>query len=75
MIFFEKIMREKHIPLYTLEYVTPVSRADWLGFSIQYELQYTNLVNMLGLASFPEKTKFRVVVKGLLHGWHDDYPL
>jgi len=46
----ERILREKKIPLYSLEYFTPLSSADWLGFSVQYELQYTNLVNMLDLA-------------------------
>lgn len=46
----EEIMRQKGIPLYSLEYFMPLIEADWLGFSIQYELQYTNLINMLDLA-------------------------
>ena len=46
----EKVMREAGLPLFTLEYSTPVKEADWIGFSLQYELQYTNLVNMLDLA-------------------------
>ncbi len=46
----EKLMRDLKIPLYTLEYFTPVREADWIGFSVQYELQFTNLVNMLDLA-------------------------
>jgi len=46
----EKVMREAGLPLYTLEYFTPVREADWIGFSVQYELQYTNLVNMIDLA-------------------------
>ncbi len=46
----EKLMRDNSIPLYTLEYFTPLCTVDWLGFSIQYELQYTNVVNMLDLA-------------------------
>ncbi len=49
----EILMREKHIPLYSLEYLTPVRDADWIGFSVSYELQYTNLVNMLALAGLP----------------------
>ncbi len=49
----ERIMRERHIPLWSLEYVTPVVNADWLGFSIQYELQYGGVVNMLDLAGIP----------------------
>jgi len=46
----EKVMRENDVPLFTLEYFTPVKEADWIGFSVQYELQYTNLVNMIDLA-------------------------
>lgn len=46
----EKVMRDNGIPLYTLEYFTPVRDADWIGFTIQYELQYTNVVNMIDLA-------------------------
>lgn len=46
----EKILREKEIPLYSLEYLEPLADADWLGFSVQYELQYSNVVNMLDMA-------------------------
>jgi len=46
----EKQMRENNIPLYTLEYFSPVKEADWIGITVQYELQYTNVVNMLDLA-------------------------
>jgi radical SAM family uncharacterized protein/radical SAM-linked protein len=49
----EKVMRENGIPLYTLEYFTPVRDADWIGFTIQYELQYSNVVNMIDLAGIP----------------------
>ncbi len=50
----ERIMRDKQIPLYCLEYFKPLKDADWLGFSIQYELQYTNIINMLDLAGIPK---------------------
>lgn len=46
----EKLLRELKIPLYDLEYFSPVKDADWVGFSVQYELQFTNIVNMLDLA-------------------------
>ncbi|MDR2693467.1 MAG: TIGR03960 family B12-binding radical SAM protein [Chitinispirillales bacterium] len=46
----EKVMRSVGLPLFTLEYFSPVREADWIGFSVQYELQYTNLVNMIDLA-------------------------
>ena len=55
----EKILREKKIPLYSLEYFTPISDADWLGFSVQNELQYTNLINMLDLAKIPKLSSER----------------
>ncbi|MFP4241218.1 MAG: TIGR03960 family B12-binding radical SAM protein [Chitinispirillaceae bacterium] len=46
----EEVMRRSDLPLFTLEYFSPVRDADWIGFSVQYELQYSNLVNMLDLA-------------------------
>ncbi len=46
----EKVMRNVGLPLFTLEYFSPVKEADWIGFSVQYELQYTNLVNMIDLS-------------------------
>ncbi len=49
----EQIMREKNIPLWSLEYGEPVAKADWIGFSMQYELQFANLINMLDLAGIP----------------------
>lgn len=55
----EQILREKNIPLYSLEYYTPLAQADWLGFSIQYELQYTNFLNMLDLAGIPKRSTQR----------------
>lgn len=52
----EKQMREYGVPLYSLEYFTPVKNADWIGFSIQYELQYTNVLAMLELAGIAVKS-------------------
>lgn len=49
----ERIMRDRRIPLFDLEYTLPLSETDWLGFTIQYELQYTNVLNMLDLAGIP----------------------
>lgn len=56
----EDILRKKEIPLYSLEYYRPISEADWLGFTLQYELQYTNLVNMLDLAGIPQLSSERI---------------
>ena len=49
----ETRLRELRIPLYSLEYCSPIREADWIGFSVQYELHCTNLLNMLDLAGIP----------------------
>ncbi|MBN2187977.1 MAG: TIGR03960 family B12-binding radical SAM protein [Chitinispirillaceae bacterium] len=55
----EAKMRELHIPLYSLEYLTPVREADWIGFTVQYELHATNILNMLDLAGIPLTSRER----------------
>ena len=46
----EELMREHDLPLFTLESQTPLIEFDVVGFSLQYELSYTNVLNMLDLA-------------------------
>jgi radical SAM family uncharacterized protein len=46
-------MRERGIPLYALESFRPVRTFDVLGFSLAYELTYTNVLMMLDLAGIP----------------------
>ena len=48
-IDFEALMRENEIPLYGLESLDPLTDFDVVGFSLQYELSYTNILNMLDL--------------------------
>lgn len=55
----EDKMRQAGIPLYSLESFTPVNRFDVLGFSLQYELSYSNVLNMLELAGIPVKSADR----------------
>ena len=55
----EEKMRENRIPLFTLETRDPVSEFDFVGFTLQYEMCYTNLLNMLDLAGIPLLTKDR----------------
>ncbi|MCM1578173.1 MAG: TIGR03960 family B12-binding radical SAM protein [Ruminococcus sp.] len=50
---FEKLMREDNIPLYGLESLDPIKEFDFIGFTVQYELCYTNILNMLDLAGVP----------------------
>lgn len=56
---FERIMRENEIPLYALESLDPVKDFDFIGFTMQYELSYTNVLNMLDLAGIPIFAKDR----------------
>ncbi|MGN0604926.1 MAG: TIGR03960 family B12-binding radical SAM protein [Oscillospiraceae bacterium] len=56
---FEKIMRENDIPLYALESFDPIKDFDFIGFTMQYELSYTNVLNMLDLAGVPIWAKDR----------------
>ena len=56
---FEEIMRENDIPLYALESLDPIKDFDFIGFTMQYELSYTNVLNMLDLAGIPIFAKDR----------------
>ncbi|SEH61279.1 radical SAM family uncharacterized protein [Ruminococcus flavefaciens] len=56
---FEAIMRENDIPLYALESLDPIKDFDFIGFTMQYELSYTNVLNMLDLAGIPVYAKDR----------------
>lgn len=52
---FEELMRKNDIPLYGLESLEPIKDFDFIGFTIQYEMCYTNVLNMLDLAGVPVK--------------------
>lgn len=56
---FEAVMRENDIPLYALESLDPVRDFDFIGFTMQYELSYANVLNMLDLAGIPIFSKDR----------------
>ncbi|MGI6722085.1 MAG: TIGR03960 family B12-binding radical SAM protein [Anaerovoracaceae bacterium] len=49
----EALMREEGVPLFSLETKTDVKKFDILGFTLQYEMSYTNILNMLDLAGIP----------------------
>ncbi len=49
----ETQMREKGIPLYGLESRDSLKEFDFVGFTLQYELSYSNILNMLELADIP----------------------
>jgi radical SAM family uncharacterized protein len=46
----EKALRDHEIPLYSLETFTPLAKFDILGFTLQYEMSYSNIANMLDLS-------------------------
>ena len=52
-IDMEQKMREHNIPLYSLENKRPLTDFDMIGFTLQYEMCYTNVLNMLDLAGIP----------------------
>ena len=59
---FEEVMRQNDIPLFALESRDSIKEFDIIGFTLQYELSYTNVLNMLDLAGIPLKSADR---KGL----------
>ncbi len=61
----EEVMRRENIPLYALESKDPLKSFDFLGFTLQYEMSYTNILNMLDLAGIP----IRAAERG------EEYPL
>lgn len=54
-----KIMKDKHIPLFALESQDPIKNFDFLGITIQYEMCYTNILQILDLSEIPLLAKDR----------------
>ncbi len=55
----EEVMRQEGISLYSLESFRPLRDFDLLGFSLQYELSISNVLNMLDLAGIPAWSRER----------------
>ncbi len=55
----EELLRNHQIPLHSLETFTPLRDFDVIGFTLQYELTYTNILNMLDLSGIPLRTRDR----------------
>ncbi len=55
----EKLMRENNIPIHTLESGDAISEFDFVGFTLQYELSYTNILNMMEMGGIPLLAKDR----------------
>src|SRR6516225_9721717 len=58
---FEALLREQRLPLYSLETFTPLREFDAIGFSLQYEVCYTNVLTMLDLGGIPLHGKDRTL--------------
>ncbi|MCX7625843.1 MAG: TIGR03960 family B12-binding radical SAM protein [Candidatus Sumerlaeaceae bacterium] len=76
---FEALLREQNIPLYTLESFRPLAACDVVGFSLQHEMGYTNVLNMLDLGRIPVLAKNRSEADPLIiaggHGAFNAEPL
>ena len=60
-IDFERELRQAGLPLYSLETFTPLREFDVVGFSLQYEVCYTNVLTMLDLGGIPLHAKDRTL--------------
>jgi radical SAM family uncharacterized protein/radical SAM-linked protein len=65
----EKVLRDKRIPLSSLESSIPLNQFDIIGFSLQYELCFTNVLNMLDLSNIPlfstdRDNRFPIIIAG-----------
>ena len=56
---FEAGLREHDLPLYGLETFTPLNQFDVLGFTLQYEISYSNVLTMLDLGRIPLRAEDR----------------
>lgn len=63
---FEEALQQENIPLYALESLDPLSDFDVIGFTLQYELSYTNILNILKLGGVPVLAKDRPSLKNLV---------
>lgn len=58
---FEALLRAERVPLYGLETFTPLRDYDLVGFSLQYEVAYTNVLTMLDLGGIPHRSADRTM--------------
>src|SRR5947209_7564532 len=65
-IDFEALLRQHRLPLYSLETFTPLCDFDVVGFSLQYEICYTNVLTMLDLGRIPLHAKDRTLAHPLV---------
>ncbi|WP_026891350.1 TIGR03960 family B12-binding radical SAM protein [Lacrimispora aerotolerans] len=64
----DKIMREENIPLFALESQDPIKEFDFIGITLQYEMCYTNILQILDLGKIPFHTEDRTEEDPILIG-------
>lgn len=64
----ETLLRENHMPLYALESGDALSEFDMIGFTLQYELSYSNVLNMLDLGGVPIRSADRTDLTPIVVG-------
>jgi radical SAM family uncharacterized protein len=62
----EKMLRERSLPLWSLETFTPLAEFDVLGFTLQYDLCYSNVLTMLDLGGIPILAEDRTMAHPLV---------
>ena len=67
-IDLDKVMREEQIPLFALESQDPIKDFDFLGITIQYEMCYTNILQVLDLSQIPLFAKDRTEAHPIVIG-------
>lgn len=64
----EEEMRKNHVPLFALESGDALDKFDLIGFTLQYELSYSNVLNMLDLGNIPLRSKDRTSLTPIVVG-------
>jgi radical SAM superfamily enzyme YgiQ (UPF0313 family) len=55
----ERLLREKNLPIFSLENKVPIKEFDFIGFTLPYETLYTNVLNILDLGGIPVHSEKR----------------
>ena len=66
MADMEQLLRERQLPLFSLETFTPLDQFDVLGFTLQYDLCYSNVLTMLDLGRIPLRADQRTAAHPLV---------
>lgn len=64
----EEEMRKNYVPLFALESGDALDKFDLIGFTLQYELSYSNVLNMLDLGNIPLRSKDRTSLTPIVVG-------